>query len=411
MTDGAAFPSGALRRLARWPAATLFLLCLVAWVPGFFTLPPLDRDESRFAQASKQMVETGNLVDIRFSEGARYNKPIGIYWLQSASAKVLGGPSHTEIWAYRIPSLIGGFLALLFAYWCARAFASRETALLSAALLGATLLLTAEAKIATTDAVLLATILAAQAVFMRIYLAARDATCAQPPIGIVLAGWVVIAAGILIKGPVILAVLGVDVRRNIAVGSRLALAEVRATGVGSVAGRGPRGAVGNRHRHRESRGVLPAIARARFRQQDHRRPRIAWRAAGLFSSALELEFVASHAARAAGDYFGIWGPPPRGAPLSARLGRCRVAFVRARPHEASALHPPGLSRDCDARSPVGDAGRSRSKNRVGNASFATSHADNSCLYRWRSRRFPLWPHGDGGRTRVFGFSSARARPR
>ncbi len=209
MTEAAAFPTGAsiLRRLARWPAATLFLLCVIVWAPGFFTLPPLDRDESRFAQASKQMVESGNLVDIRFSEGARYNKPIGIYWLQSASAKIFGGPQHDEIWTYRLPSLIGGFLALLFAYWCARAFASRETALLSAALLGATLLMTAEAKIATTDAVLLATILAAQAVFMRVYLAARDASRPQPGLGVILAGWAAIAAGILIKGPVILAVL------------------------------------------------------------------------------------------------------------------------------------------------------------------------------------------------------------
>jgi 4-amino-4-deoxy-L-arabinose transferase-like glycosyltransferase len=209
MTEAAALPTVVLRRLARWPAATLFFLCLVAWVPGFFTLPPLDRDESRFAQASKQMVETGNLVDIRFSEGARYNKPIGIYWLQAASTKVFGGPAHNEIWTYRLPSLLGGFLALLFAYWCARAFASPETALLAAALLGATLLMTAEAKIATTDAVLLATILAAQAVFLRIYLAARDATRQPPGLGFVLAGWVAVAAGILVKGPVILAVLGV----------------------------------------------------------------------------------------------------------------------------------------------------------------------------------------------------------
>ena len=209
MTEAVALPTVVLRRLARWPAATLFFLCLVAWVPGFFTLPPLDRDESRFAQASKQMVETGNLVDIRFSEGARYNKPIGIYWLQAASAKVFGGPAHNEIWTYRLPSLLGGFLALLFAYWCARAFASPETALLAAALLGATLLMTAEAKIATTDAVLLATILAAQAVFLRIYLAARDATREPPGLGFVLAGWAAVAAGILVKGPVILAVLGV----------------------------------------------------------------------------------------------------------------------------------------------------------------------------------------------------------
>ena len=50
----------------------------------------MDRDESRFAEASRQMVETGNFVDIRFASTARYNKPAGIYWLQAASAELVG---------------------------------------------------------------------------------------------------------------------------------------------------------------------------------------------------------------------------------------------------------------------------------------------------------------------------------
>ena len=50
--------------------ATLFLvLCgLVFFLPGFFNIPAIDRDEARFAQATKQMVETGDFVDIRFQE-------------------------------------------------------------------------------------------------------------------------------------------------------------------------------------------------------------------------------------------------------------------------------------------------------------------------------------------------------
>ena len=70
----------------RW--SLLFLICLIAWLPGLFTIPPLDRDESRFAQASKQMLETGNFVDIRFGHEPRYKKPVGIYWLQAASTAV-----------------------------------------------------------------------------------------------------------------------------------------------------------------------------------------------------------------------------------------------------------------------------------------------------------------------------------
>ena len=41
----------------RRPAAWLALLCLLLWLPGFFTIPAGDRDESRFAQGSRQMVE------------------------------------------------------------------------------------------------------------------------------------------------------------------------------------------------------------------------------------------------------------------------------------------------------------------------------------------------------------------
>jgi len=48
-------------------AVALLTLCgLLLFLPGFFNIPPIDRDEARFAQATKQMVETGDFVDIRF---------------------------------------------------------------------------------------------------------------------------------------------------------------------------------------------------------------------------------------------------------------------------------------------------------------------------------------------------------
>jgi 4-amino-4-deoxy-L-arabinose transferase-like glycosyltransferase len=75
--------------------AFLLLLSLAAFLPGFVTLQPLDRDEPRFAQASKQMLETGDFVDIRFQQEARHKKPVGIYWLQSAAVaagEALGVP-------------------------------------------------------------------------------------------------------------------------------------------------------------------------------------------------------------------------------------------------------------------------------------------------------------------------------
>jgi len=207
MTDAGPSPS-VLARLAQRPALSLFFLCLVLWLPGVLSLPALDRDESRFAQASKQMIETGDFVDIRFSTGTRYNKPVGIYWLQTASTKLLGFGARDRIWTYRVPSLVGGYLAVLLLFWLARAFTTAETALAAAGLLGSSVLLTAETQIATTDAVLLAATLGAQAVLFRLYLAAREPSRPAVPHGIVLAGWFAFGIGVLVKGPVLPGVLG-----------------------------------------------------------------------------------------------------------------------------------------------------------------------------------------------------------
>ena len=67
--------------------AVLVVAALLAFLPGFFQIPPMDRDEARFAQATKQMLETGEYVDIRFQDEVRYKKPVGIYWLQAAVVK------------------------------------------------------------------------------------------------------------------------------------------------------------------------------------------------------------------------------------------------------------------------------------------------------------------------------------
>jgi 4-amino-4-deoxy-L-arabinose transferase-like glycosyltransferase len=214
MSETHAKPNPVVALIRRWPLVVLFVLCFAAWLPGFFTIPPLDRDESRFAQASKQMLETHNFVDIRFGVEPRYKKPVGIYWLQAASTAVVsavtGDERRDHIWTYRIPSLLGAFAAVALTFWCANAFLGTEGTFLSALLLGLTLLLCAESKIAKTDAVLLATVIGAQGVLLRAYLS-RDPD--NPPLSrkLALLGWVSFAIGILIKGPVIVGVVGVTI--------------------------------------------------------------------------------------------------------------------------------------------------------------------------------------------------------
>src|SRR6266849_6021778 len=142
----------------------LVAICLVSYLPGFFNIPPVDRDEARFVQATKQMIESGDYVDIRFQDQVRYKKPVGIYWLQAAAvraAEALGASDpRTTIWLYRLPSLIGAVGAVLLTYWAALAFGTRRTAYLSALMLACSLLLGVEARLAKTDAMLLLTVVA-----------------------------------------------------------------------------------------------------------------------------------------------------------------------------------------------------------------------------------------------------------
>src|SRR5580692_7333348 len=116
----------------RRAVAILVLISLVLFLPGFFQIPPIDRDEAYFAQATKQMIETGNYVDIRYQDDVRYRKPVGIYWLQAAvvkTAEIFRFPNaRTTIWLYRIPSLLGAVGAVLATYWCGLAFVSRRGA-------------------------------------------------------------------------------------------------------------------------------------------------------------------------------------------------------------------------------------------------------------------------------------------
>jgi 4-amino-4-deoxy-L-arabinose transferase-like glycosyltransferase len=195
----------------RRAVAVLVLISLLAFLPGFFQIPPVDRDEAYFAQATKQMIETGDYVDIRYQDDVRYRKPVGIYWLQAAvvnTANELGVPhALTTIWLYRIPSLLGAIGAVLATYWCALAFVSRRGALLSALMMAVSTILGVEARLAKTDAVLLFTIVVAMSVLARVYLAPHRGE-RRPGIGLLAAFWSALAVGILIKGPLILMVVG-----------------------------------------------------------------------------------------------------------------------------------------------------------------------------------------------------------
>ena len=184
----------------RRPRLALLLLCLLLWLPGFFSIPATDRDEARFAQASRQMVETGDYVHIRLGAEERNKKPAGIYWLQAAAVHALeatGLGGRGDIWAYRLASLLGALLAVQACFHWGRTLVGRRPACLAAALLAAAMVVVAEVHIAKTDAALLACVTAAMGLFGQAYLRPGHFSARQA------AGfWLLLGGAALLKGPV-----------------------------------------------------------------------------------------------------------------------------------------------------------------------------------------------------------------
>ncbi len=194
-------PSDLDRYIAGWRGPLLAaLVALLAGLPALTLLPPLDRDESRYAQATSQMLETGDYVDIRFQDEPRWKKPVGIYWMQALAVAVTSSVENRDIAPYRIPSILGAMLAAAACAWAGAAMFGQRAGFLAGAMLGATFLLSTEAGIAKTDAMLCGAVTLAMAGLARIYLATRAGQVPIRPHK--LAFWLGLGLSILIKGPI-----------------------------------------------------------------------------------------------------------------------------------------------------------------------------------------------------------------
>lgn len=194
------------RYIAGWRGPVLAaLVALVAGLPSLMLLPPLDRDESRYAQATSQMLETGDYVDIRYQDEPRWKKPVGIYWMQAAAVGLTSSVENRQIQPYRLPSLLGAMLAAWACAWVGTALFGQRAGFLAGAMLGATFLLSTEAGIAKTDAMLCASVTLAMAGLARIYMAVRAGQLPRKPHK--LAFWLGLGLSILIKGPIGLLVI------------------------------------------------------------------------------------------------------------------------------------------------------------------------------------------------------------
>ena len=177
----------------------LTLLVLAMALPGLGImgagLPVIDRDEARYAQATVQMLESGDYVNIRFQDQARNKKPAGAYWLQAASVKTFSDVKNRDMWAHRIPSVLAALLAILATYWGGSRMIGRESALYGSALLAVSFMFVFEAHIAKTDALLLG--------FSALAFACLGHLRNGGGRRIGLLFWVALGCAVMIKGPIL----------------------------------------------------------------------------------------------------------------------------------------------------------------------------------------------------------------
>jgi 4-amino-4-deoxy-L-arabinose transferase-like glycosyltransferase len=89
-------------RFQRVAPLLLMLVALVVLLPGSGTIPLLDRDEPRFAQATREMMARDDWVVPYFNGQYRFDKPVLIYWLMRLSYLAFG---VNELSA-RLPSVL-----------------------------------------------------------------------------------------------------------------------------------------------------------------------------------------------------------------------------------------------------------------------------------------------------------------
>jgi len=191
------------------------LLAFVVALPCAMMMPPLDRDESRFVQASAQMIETHDYININVQEVPRYKKPVGIHWLQVAAVKLTSNVAKRDILAFRLPSLLGAALAAFACAWGASYAFGTRIGTKAGLIFAVSFMLSTEAFIAKTDAVQCGFITLMMAALAQIYLRTRDLGKDDPPNTKVprmrwvkLIFWLALAGSIMIKfiiGPMIVA--------------------------------------------------------------------------------------------------------------------------------------------------------------------------------------------------------------
>ena len=175
---------------AKWGLGALIVVVFALFLLGNSRVSLWDRDEPRYAECSREMLQTGDWVVPHLLGEWRTQKPPFIYWCEGASMRVLGdGP-----FAARLPSVLAITLLLVMLAVVLYGFIGPARALATVFVLATNVLIVYDAKQCLTDSVLLLWITIAQLCLFAIY----RGHASWP---IVITFWVAQGLASLTKGP------------------------------------------------------------------------------------------------------------------------------------------------------------------------------------------------------------------
>jgi len=176
--------------------ATLLLLLLLSGALFFFRLGStglFDADEPAYAQAAREMLETGDWITPHFNGRPRFDKPILFYWLIMLSYRLFG----VSEFAVRFWSALAGVILVLVIARAARRWLGPPADLLAGLAFTLNVLTALLARAAVTD--MLLTLFVTLAV-----LSGLEVLAGSPAQGRRMAtlGWAAMGLAVLVKGPI-----------------------------------------------------------------------------------------------------------------------------------------------------------------------------------------------------------------
>ena len=185
---------------ARPSGRHLFLagVCLLALFAGIGGVSMWEPDEARFAEGTRQMLARGDFLTPWFNDRPRFEKPVGLYWLQLPFVAVLGS---SEL-AARLPVALAGAGCVLFTYLIGRRLFGGHVAWIAALALVTCFRVITHARQGLTDIPALFFELMAMHGFLRAH---QDVSSGRAW----MAGWGATGLAALSKGPVAAIPLGV----------------------------------------------------------------------------------------------------------------------------------------------------------------------------------------------------------